>query len=378
MRVAILAAFPFHVIPGFEAHRPAGHYATWLPQLAQAFEAQRDLEVHWIFVSRHVRVAEPIEWRGQRFHCLHSPQRLRPLRAYAPDCRAICARLDELQPDLVHAWGTEDCYGLAAAKSGRPFLLSMQGLLSHYVRTAQMHWLVRLQAFYERRVLRRAQWISVESEWGERIVREWAPAARIWQVEYGVQEPFFKIAWEPDPARPAAVFIGTPDQRKGIADAVRAFADPRLSGAELHVVGDADRPFVEALRREATPNVRWLGRLPPAETAEVLRRAWCLVLPTRADTSPNVVKESRVIGLPVVTTPHGGQSAYIKDGVNGWLVEPGDIAALADRLARTLASVGTARELGARLHAEQREWFRPEHTAEKFLAIYRELASTGA
>lgn len=374
MRVAILSAFPAHVIPGFAAQRPAGHYATWLPQLAEAFGAQREIEFHWLFVSKHLRVPEPVVWHGQQFHCLHSPQRGRALRAFAPDCRAIRTRLDALRPDLVHAWGTEDCYGLAAMRSGRPFLLSMQGLLSHYVRISRMHWLVRLQAIYERAVLRKARWLTVESRWGEHILREWAPTARIWRVEYGVQERFFQIAWQPDPARPAAVFIGTPDERKGIRDAVRAFAEPQLAGAELLVVGDAGGPLVEELRRTATPNVRWLGRLTPDETAAVLSRAWCLVLPTRADTSPNVVKEARVVGLPVVTTPCGGQSDYIEDGANGWLVAPGDIPALAERLARTMAGVEIARELGAHRHEEQRAWFRPEQTAEKFMSIYRELA----
>jgi glycosyltransferase involved in cell wall biosynthesis len=86
-----------------------------------------------------------------------------------------------------------------------------------------------------------------------------------------------------------------------------------------------------------------------------------------------VVKEARVIGLPVVTTPCGGQSDYIEDGANGWLVAPGDIAALSDRLVRTLASIDTARTMGAHRHVEQREWFRPQHTADKFLAIYREI-----
>jgi glycosyltransferase involved in cell wall biosynthesis len=378
MRIAILAVFPFHVIPGLEGYPPRGHYATWLPQLCQAFSTQSEFELHWLFTTRQIEPREPIRWLNQTFHPLFVPGRLRMLRGFRDDVRAIRARLDRIQPALVHAWGTEDCCGLAAARSGCPWLLSMQGLLGEYVKRSPMHPFVHLQALYERFVLARAREISVESKWGRGVLARMAPRARVHLVEYGVPALFYETKWEPDPARPHALFIGTPDPRKGIEDAVRAFADPRLASAELHVIGDRESAFAQKLERASPPNVRWLGRLSREETAQALSQAWCLVLPTRADTSPNVVKEARVLGLPVVTTREGGQSDYIHDGENGFLVSPGDIPALAGALSRLLANLDLAREMGARHWAEQREHFRPEHTAGRFLALYRQLTSPPA
>src|SRR5262245_13307134 len=118
MRVAILAAFPAHVIPGLEAHRSRGHFATWLPQLCAAWEGEKDLDIQWLVISRTFSPPEPIRWHGQTFHFLHVNKRLRMLRLYRRDCRLIRDKLDELSPDVVHAWGTEDCYGLAAVRSG--------------------------------------------------------------------------------------------------------------------------------------------------------------------------------------------------------------------------------------------------------------------
>src|SRR6185295_7068451 len=160
------------------------------------------------------------------------------------------------------------------------------------------------------------------------------------------------------------IFIGTPDARKGIQDAVAAFADARLRAAELEVIGDLEGSFTRRLRESSPANVRWLGRLSPEETARRLARAWCLVLPTRADTSPNVVKEARVIGLPVVTTPHGGQSDYIEDGVNGFLVPAGDPGAIAARAAELFGDLGRTRRMGAANHEAHREFFQPQRTAD--------------
>jgi len=375
MRISLLANFPPHVIPQLREGAPTGHFATWLPQLAEQFAEAAEFEFHWLTVTRKKISEQPIRWKGQSFHFLYNPQRFRMLRAYARDCRILRQRLDALNPRLVHAWGTEDCYGLAGARCGHLWMLSMQGILQEYVRRAPMHPLVRLQALYEKFILGRAKEITVESVWGEGVLKRLAPQAHVQRVEYGAQPIFFEYAWEPVPSKPHALFVGTPEPRKGIREAVRAFGRPELAGTELHIVGDVDSAFVRELKAGATPNVRWLGRRGTAEIAEAMAHAWCLVLPTYADTSPNVVKEARVVGLPVVTTAAGGQSDYIKDGVNGFVVGVKAIDELAQRLALLLHDLPKCRAMGAALHVEQREHFKPHHTAEAFLKIYRDLCA---
>lgn len=374
MRIAQLALFPIHLLPGFEAHVPRGHYATWLPQLSRAWEGAKDLDIHWITIVRSIEKSGVVRWRGQTFHLLRRPEKLRPLRLYWKDCKLIRRELQSIKPDLIHAWGTEDCYGFAAALSGQSFLLSMQGVLNEYARVTPPSVFERLQTWIERFIFKRATNITVESNWGAKVVQPLAPQARIHLVEYGVEDLFFDIPWQPDPKKPAAIFVGTSVPRKGLQDAVEAFAHPSLANKELWILGDRDFPLAKELQRRSTQNVHWLGRRNRLETAQLIAKAWCLVLPTRADTSPNVVKESRVIGLPVVTTSHGGQSDYIKDGENGWLVEPGDIPTLRDRLERILNNYETALLLGKRYHQEQRQWFRPENTATAFEDLYRKLA----
>jgi glycosyltransferase involved in cell wall biosynthesis len=86
------------------------------------------------------------------------------------------------------------------------------------------------------------------------------------------------------------------------------------------------------------------------------------------------VKESRVIGLPVITTRCGGQSDYIEDGRNGFMVEPRDVATLTDRLHRLLSNAEYCRARGADGWEKDRAFFRPELTAGRFSDLYRDLA----
>ena len=104
-----------------------------------------------------------------------------------------------------------------------------------------------------------------------------------------------------------------------------------------------------------------------------LTQARCLVLPTRADTSPNVVKEARVIGLPVITTKHGGQSGYILNGVNGLIVDPLNSAGLSKCLSCVMEDPVYAKKLGAANHEKDRAYFLPVNTAKGFVQIYNDL-----
>ncbi|MCX6966543.1 MAG: glycosyltransferase family 4 protein [Verrucomicrobia bacterium] len=376
MRVAILADFPLHVIPEFgERFLPKSHFATWLPQLAEAFGAYPDLEVHWIVLSDLLSAPCQVRWNNQTFHVLTTVPKGRAATFYARDRRAIRACLEKIQPEIVHGWGTEDVYALAAAISGFPNVVSMQGVLSHYVLKNRMPLRACFQALLELFVLHKAERITTESAWGREVVLRRNPRARVELVEYGVQNPFLEMQWNPDPRKPVALFIGTVVPRKGIQDAVAAFRDPALAGAELWVVGDGASRWAEELRASAPPNVQWLGRLSALDTAQLLCRAWCLVLPTRADTSPNVVKEARVIGLPVVSTRCGGQVAYIEHGKNGFLVEPGDINALTKALTALLSDFEKMTVMGRRHQQEHRQLLHPHRTAEAFFDLYQKRLS---
>ena len=126
-------------------------------------------------------------------------------------------------------------------------------------------------------------------------------------------------------------------------------------------------------KRLLPENVEILGKLTWSHLQERMSRAWALVLPTRADTSPNAVKEARVMGMPVITSRHGGQSGYIRNGENGMIVDPLTPEGLREAMDTLLSDYSLTKRMGATRHAEDREYFRPERTAEGFTSIYREL-----
>ncbi len=372
-KIAILAAFPLHRLNSFgEKFRPKGHYATWLPQIAEAWDGQNEVKIHWIVMSELVKERVDVSRWGQKFHVLPTSQSGRAATLFRGDRKAIHAVLDEIQVDLVHGWGTEDVYGLAAVLSERPNIVSMQGILSYYALKNRMPARSYLQAMLELFILWKAKRVTTESEWGQNVVMKRNPFAKVELVEYGVQQVFFQTKWQPEETKPFALFVGGISPRKGIQDLVGAFRDLKLSSSELVVIGGGEGMWSENLQKSAPPNIRWLGRKTAEETARLMSKAWCLVLPTRADTSPNVVKEARVIGLPVITTRNGGQASYVMDGEDGYFVECGDVNGLIGRLETVLGSFSKAKEMGERGKKTFRELFIAKRTGDGFMKMYKE------
>jgi glycosyltransferase involved in cell wall biosynthesis len=249
----------------------------------------------------------------------------------------------------------------------------MQGILTEYQRVGGIpdNWRWRKMVASESQFIRSATVVTSESQWGIDRIHEIAPDADTRMIEYGVHRSFYEIPWEPDPSQPYALYVGGGGTRKGLDILIEAMKLLPARDWELRLAGDPS--IHDDCQAAGLTNVKCLGLLPWAEMKEQLQGAWCSVLPTRADTSPNSVKEARVIGLPVVTTPHGGQAGYVINGTNGRIVDPLDALNLSEALADVMSSHEHVLALGNAHHQKDRNYLHPDRTAEGFATLYREL-----
>ena len=289
------------------------------------------------------------------------------MTGYWADRRKISRVLRQIKPDLIHAWGSEGGYGLVLLDHpGTSRILSMQGILSYLCTLTKQRMLMRLQAAQETRVLRRVKEITCESEWGIEKAESFAPHAKFHHIEYGVNPQYLDVERNPSQEK-LAIYVGGFSALKGSDTLMAAFRDPRLQGVSLKVLGVTE----EAAGIVDVPaNVQFLGRLPVDQVKQWMAKSWCLVHPTLADTSPNCVKEARVVGLPVVTTPEGGQTQYVKHGKSGWLHQPGDVDGLIAGVNTVTASLETSLSMGQYEHQLCRDALQPDKTMDRFIEIY--------
>jgi glycosyltransferase involved in cell wall biosynthesis len=222
------------------------------------------------------------------------------------------------------------------------------------------------------------------SAYSARMLR--VPVART-RVIYGGADPH-RFTPGPPSRREGVLFVGRMTPHKGLDRLIRAMP----AGATLTVAGTAghDRQTPESgypalLHRLADGRpVRFTGPVPDSRLPALFRGASVLALPSVEHTCYGrqvqisellglSVLEAMASGLPVVASRLGGVPEIVVDGETGFLVDPGDIDELHDRLALLLADPVLAADMGRRAREVVLEQLTWEHCAARCLAAYREL-----
>jgi len=146
------------------------------------------------------------------------------------------------------------------------------------------------------------------------------------------------------------LFLGRLGQRKGSYDLLNAAALIAATRPDLRLMMGGDGEL-EGVRERAAElgiadKVDLLGWVRGEEKERLLGDAVLYALPSYNEGLPVSVLEAMAAGLPILGTPVGGIPEALTDGVEGFLVEPGDVPALADRLERLLGDPKLARRMG--------------------------------
>jgi glycosyltransferase involved in cell wall biosynthesis len=197
------------------------------------------------------------------------------------------------------------------------------------------------------------------------------PAAPVEGLRHGRRAAFLTVAnWLP---------------RKGVLELLEAFARLPADAGTLHLAGDesTDEGYAALVRSrltdaDLTGRVVRHGPLAVTDVAALYAAADVFVLPASREPYGTVWGEAMAFGLPVVGWRAGNLPHLAEDGREGFLVEPGDIDALAEALKR-LALDGDLRiRLGAA--AKRRALERPtwDASADLFFAAIREAVERRA
>ena len=149
---------------------------------------------------------------------------------------------------------------------------------------------------------------------------------KLFYLPRGVDVDRFKPGPRPPIFR--AVFSGALIERKGIHHLLKAWHQLNLSNAELWLVGsvhDEARPHLKRFWRE---NIKTFGFVRDPESC--LSQSTVHVFPSQWEGSAKVVYEAAACGLPQITTREAGD--VVRDGVEGIIVQPGDVDAIAGAL----------------------------------------------
>lgn len=152
-----------------------------------------------------------------------------------------------------------------------------------------------------------------------------------------------------DPNR--VVTICSQIERKGVDDLLRAVSLLKQDGisVSLDIVGDGPKKANSMKLSEELgirENVVFHGSVHNSQVCSFYQQASIFVLASYAEGFPVTIMEAMASGLPVVATGVGDVPEMIVEGESGYVIEPGDVGALADRLSRILTDPDRGRSMG--------------------------------
>lgn len=319
--------------------------------------AAQGVDVTLYCTSRHrelpenVTVVQTLAIGGRRI-----PHRVLGVeRSYRYHDRRVAAALRRLGPsiDVVHCWPRATAHtSRAAARLGIPSLREVPNthtghafdVVSREVERLGLPPVAGHSHTFDAEVLAReeeeyrlADALLVPSEYALRtFVERGVPPDKLVLHRYGYDAARFFAA--PNGARPAgdrsftAIFVGRCEPRKGLHHALRAWLDSGASdGGRFVICGSFEAGYREVLEPLlAHDSVEVHGFVP--DPSALMRESDVFVFPSVEEGSALVTYEAQACGCVLAVSEATG--ARCRDGVEGLVHAPGDVAALTDHLRR--------------------------------------------
>ena len=224
-------------------------------------------------------------------------------------------------------------------------------------------------------VFNKAAYVIVLSQGWKQWVRSISSNPHVEVICNPVMMPATLASWESRSGR-QVLCLGRLNKGKGSYDLLEAIAVLKpVTPVELYLGGDGE---LEKVRQRARKlgienRVHVLGWVREEAKASALAQASVFALPSYNEGLPMGLLEAMAAGLPIVSTPVGGIPEAVSDGVEGFLVKPGDVAALAERLGRLVNDGPLARQMGAAARRKAESAYSAQAVLPRIEKIYADL-----
>ena len=208
---------------------------------------------------------------------------------------SIKAIVDKEKYDIIHAFNLPSAFAMKYA-NGEKKVLSIHGVYSEQVDALHSSTTAKAASYTELNALKWADVLTTDSQFVKNVYKK--KLNMNFKCLYGVLETE-KFANIPDVEKKEnqVIFIGRDSFEKGI-------------------------DILKKIESKINGNVEFCTDLEWIKAMKKLKESQILIIPSRMESIPQVIKEAFYLKIPVIAFNVGGISELISDHVNGILVEP--------------------------------------------------------
>ncbi len=176
-------------------------------------------------------------------------------------------------------------------------------------------------------------------------------------------------------------------EKKGIEYAIHAVAKQAkiYPNIEYNIIGDGElkADLIQLIQKLNIGDiVKLLGWENEQEIIEILDRCHIFIAPSvsakdgNQDAPINVLKEAMAMGLPVISTYHGGIPELVEDGLSGFLVPERDADAIAEKLNYLIEHPEVWHSMGKAGRTRVEEKYDLNKLNDELVKIYQQLLNS--
>lgn len=356
----------------------------WLQPLAEGLEKTANFHITNIAFWEGTVIKQElssgiVQWLIPRKYCYNFGA-----TASKKTCKIVADIINNINPDLVHIWGTESAWGSIYAKGYIKYktVLDIQGLVSEYTKYYDGNlsiiekikciglreilfpyksiFINKIKFYYrglfEKAYIKTFENISVQSEWVENYIKLYNPSANIYSTMIMLREAFYKTqGWRYNSFKDNPViftFASGAIPYKGIHILLRSikilkFFYPNII---LNVAGDFEdkqrvrdgyKSYLKLLikKLDLVDNVYFLGSLDETSLIENLESCNVCVIPSFVETYCLAFAESLMVGTPTVAAYSGAMPEQVEEGKEALMYEQTNYVSCAFKIKKLLENV---------------------------------------
>jgi len=225
---------------------------------------------------------------------------------------------DKESYDIVHAFNIPSAFVMRYVKAKKK-ILSVHGVYSEQVEALHSDTTASLAKSAEARALKWADKLTTDSKMVQKEYKE----------KLGVDFEFLYAPLD------ISKFENIPDVSKVENQVVYIGRDSYEKGID----------FLKEIESKINGNIKYCTNVEWKEAMTILKSSSLLVVPSRIESIPQVIKEAFYLKIPVVATNVGGIPELITDNVNGILVSPNEPQQLLEAINLLLEDKEKAKKL---------------------------------
>lgn len=259
-----------------------------------------------------------------------------------------------------------------------------------------IHYLTTCHGFFKRRLLRR-----YFPAWGDKVIAISDPVREHLVNDFKVKKTEIELVYngvEPDKFAielneydkqelrryfnigPEGMVVGgisRLEKLKGYQNLIKAIPEilTKHPKTKFILIGDGKfRPHLQKIvkKLKLEDKVIFAGRVEDVGVA--LQLIDIFLLPSVSSEGFGLaVLEAMAAGKPIIVSNLGGVYALVKEGINGWLLPPGDVAAIADAVIKLINNPTLVKSMGQNSRRIAREKFSMDRMTEEIIRVYESL-----